>query len=128
MENRKDDADDPAIWIHPIDPSKSVIIGTDKDKDSGGLYVWDLQGRQIQHVQLPGPNNVDVHYGLDLGDRVVDVAVTNLRSLKEIKVFAINPNDGTLADITGSQGIKTPSWASLMDYVFIGDLRTGRCS
>jgi 3-phytase len=88
LENRKDDADDPAIWIHPIDPSKSVIIGTDKDKDSGGLYVWDLQGRQIQHVQLPGPNNVDVRYGFDLGERVVDIAVTNLRSLKEIKANA----------------------------------------
>ncbi|MGH7599381.1 MAG: phytase, partial [bacterium] len=24
------DADDPAIWVHPADPSKSLIVGTDK--------------------------------------------------------------------------------------------------
>ena len=35
------DTDDPAIWINPEDPSKSLIIGTDKD-DDGALYVYDL--------------------------------------------------------------------------------------
>lgn len=104
----KVDADDPAIWIHPTDPSKSIIIGTDKDKTNGGLYVWDLRGKQIQYVQLQRPNNVDVRYGFNLGARVADVAVVNLCRLKEIKVFAINPNDGTLTDITSTEGIKTP--------------------
>ena len=26
----KHDTDDPAIWIHPTDPSKSLVIGTDR--------------------------------------------------------------------------------------------------
>lgn len=29
-----DAADDPAIWVHPTDPSLSTVIGTDKE---GGL-------------------------------------------------------------------------------------------
>ncbi|MFA7227720.1 MAG: phytase, partial [Melioribacteraceae bacterium] len=37
----KYDTDDPAIWINPSDPSKSLILGTDKDSD-GALYVFDL--------------------------------------------------------------------------------------
>ena len=32
------DTDDPAIWMHPSDPSKSLVIGTDKDS-LGALYV-----------------------------------------------------------------------------------------
>jgi 3-phytase len=102
------DADDPAIWVHPSDPTKSVILGTDKDKVDGGLHVWDLQGNKAQVVKLPRPNNVDVRYDFKLGDRSVDVAVVNLRLTKEIKVFEITRRDGTLIDITAAGGIKTP--------------------
>ena len=38
------DTDDPSIWIHPTDASKSIIVGTDKDTD-GGLYAFDLNGK-----------------------------------------------------------------------------------
>jgi len=104
----KGDADDPAIWIHPVNPSKSVIIGTDKDA-SGGLYVWDMAGKQIQYVALGRPNNVDVRYGMKVGGQLIDIAVTNSRSNpKQIKVFKINPNDGTLTDITTDSRILTP--------------------
>ena len=40
-----DSADDPEIWIHPNELSKSRIIGTNK---KGGLIVYDLQGKQQQ--------------------------------------------------------------------------------
>jgi myo-inositol-hexaphosphate 3-phosphohydrolase len=36
-----DAADDPAIWVHPSDPSRSVVIGNDKQ---GALEVYDLVG------------------------------------------------------------------------------------
>ena len=29
------DTDDPAIWINPADPQKSLIVGTDKETDGG---------------------------------------------------------------------------------------------
>src|SRR6188768_535581 len=35
------DSDDPAIWFHPTDLAKSLILGTDK---SGVLYTFDLSG------------------------------------------------------------------------------------
>ena len=59
----RDDADDPAIWTHPSDPVRSVVIGTDKD---AGLHVYDLEGRELQFVSGIKPNNVDVR-----GDIVV---------------------------------------------------------
>ncbi len=104
----KGEADDPAIWIHPTNPAKSVVIGTDKD-NNGGLYVWDMAGKQIQYVALGRPNNVDVRYGMKVGGALIDIAVTNSRSNpKQIKVFKINPKDGTLTDITTDSGILTP--------------------
>jgi 3-phytase len=105
------DADDPAIWVHPTDPAKSVIIGTDKE-DNGGLYVWGMDGKQIQYVPSGSPNNVDVRYGMLVGGRLIDIAVTNLRSKpKQIKVFKINSANGTLTDITTAGGILTPQLA-----------------
>ncbi len=114
----KIDADDPAIWVHPTDPTKSVVIGTDKTKAEGGLYVWNLNGKQIQYIKLMRPNNVDVRHGMKLNHRTIDIAVTNFRKnqtigdslvvSKEIKVFEIDPVEGTLSDITTDGGIPTP--------------------
>ena len=38
------DTDDPAIWVDPADPARTLIVGTDKDVD-GALYVFGLDGR-----------------------------------------------------------------------------------
>lgn len=88
------DSDDPAIWIHPLNPSQSLIIGTDKGSDDGlgGLYVFDLEGRLDSARSVPGlqrPNNVDVAYGLQLGTRNVDIAVATVRGDNQIKVFSL---------------------------------------
>ena len=42
-----DDADDPAIWVHPTDPTRSLVVSTLKE---GGLDVYDLSGLLVQHV------------------------------------------------------------------------------
>lgn len=84
------DADDPAIWIHPSDPSKTVIIGTDK---TAGIYVWDINGNQLQHIpQGTGVNNVDVRYGMQLGSNLVDIVVANLSDIGKLAVFKVNPD------------------------------------
>ncbi|TCK83392.1 phytase [Albibacterium bauzanense] len=85
------DTDDPAIWINPSDPAQSLIIGTDKD-ENGGLYVYDLQGKIIKDKMVKGlkrPNNVDVAYGLKLGDRTVDIAVATERFTHKLRVFSL---------------------------------------
>ena len=87
----KHDTDDPAIWIHPDDPSKSLIIGTDKDAD-GALYVFDLEGKTIDSLvirNLQRPNNVDVGYGLSLGDKKVDFAVTGERLTSKLRFYSL---------------------------------------
>lgn len=102
------DADDPAIWVNAANPALSVIIGTDKDSAHGGLYVWNLQGEQLQFVPIERPNNVDVRHGMKLGARTIDIAVTQECRKQTLRVFEINTVDGKLIDITTREGIATP--------------------
>lgn len=85
------DTDDPAIWINKEDPSKSLVVGTDKDQD-GGLYVFDLEGNMLPEKcvkNIQRPNNVDIAYGLQLGDTTVDIAVTTERLTHSLRVFTL---------------------------------------
>lgn len=86
------DTDDPAIWINPVDPSKSLIIGTDKGGETGdgGLFVFDLKGKLIDSIRpLRRPNNVDVAYGLMLNGSKTDIAVCTERLSKTIRIFSL---------------------------------------
>lgn len=83
------DTDDPAIWIHPTDASKSLIIGTDKDTE-GGLYVYDLEGKIVNKVLgIKRPNNVDIAYGLMINGKKTDIAVTTEREMNRIRIFSL---------------------------------------
>jgi 3-phytase len=83
------DTDDPAIWIHPTAPEKSLIVGTDKDSD-GALYVFDLGGRIVQRVGgLKRPNNVDIVQGFVLGGQPVDLAIATEREAQRLRAFRL---------------------------------------
>lgn len=85
----KYDTDDPAIWINPADPAKSLIVGTDKDSD-GALFVFDLAGKKVNAVTgLKRPNNVDIAYGFRLNGRAVDIAVVTERETSKLRVYVL---------------------------------------
>ncbi|MGH6692963.1 MAG: phytase, partial [Gemmatimonadales bacterium] len=91
-------ADDPAIWVHPTDPSLSVIIGTNKNT-SGGLHVFDLQGNQLQFVAGGQHNNVDVRYGFLLGGQSVDIVSADDRNNDQLDIYRIDPATRQLTQI-----------------------------
>ncbi|WBB50271.1 phytase [Verrucosispora sp. WMMA2044] len=90
--------DDPAIWVHPADSRKSVVIVTAKE---GGLRVYDMGSRQVQSLPATEAprgdavagryNNVDIAYGLRLAGRRVDVAVVSDRYNDQLRFFVIDP-------------------------------------
>ena len=85
------DTDDPAIWINPTDPAKSLIIGTDKD-ENGALYVFDLQGKIVKDKvvdSLQRPNNTDLAYGLAVGDTAIDIAVVAERFTHKVRIYRL---------------------------------------
>jgi 3-phytase len=94
-----DAADDPAIWVHPQEPSLSLVLGTDK---KGGLNVFDLDGKRLQVVSDGArPNNVDVIYGFPLGGSKVDLAVAGTRSKAKtgVTLWRIDPDARRLAEL-----------------------------
>jgi len=110
------DTDDPAIWINPLDPAKSLIIGTDKEAN-GGLYVFNLAGKIIPEKtqKLQRPDNIDVEYGLLLSGKPTDIAVTTERLTHKLRIYAVpemKPIDnGGIEVFTGETG---PEFRALM--------------
>lgn len=97
------DTDDPAIWINPKDPSKSIIIGTDKDTD-GGLYAFDLNGKITHKVSgLKRPNNVDIEYGFVLNGKKTDIAAVTERETNKVKFYSL-PDLKEIGEISVFEG------------------------
>lgn len=101
------DADDPAVWTHPSDPAQSLIVGTDKVAGSGGLYVFDLNGRVRQVVgPLDRPNNVDIEYGLALGGASADIVVTTERKQHRLRVYRVGAGNTPLEEVSVPGGLR----------------------
>ncbi|GAA3571704.1 phytase [Kribbella ginsengisoli] len=98
-------ADDPAIWVNPHRAAKSVVLGTLKN---GGLTVFDLSGRELQHVATAPEgrfNNVDLVTGVSVGGKRRDLAVVSDRGLDRLRVYAVDQRgsdakDKVLTDVT----------------------------
>ena len=92
-----DAADDPAIWVHPTDPSKSLVIATDKN---AGLAVYDLAGRQLQFLSDDEPDNVDLRNDFLLGGQRVTLLAASDRADNEIALYVLDPNTRTVRNVS----------------------------
>lgn len=123
-----DAADDPAIWVHPTNPGRSTLIGSNKQ---GGLYVYDLDGEVLQYLPDGQINNVDLRYNVALGDRSLDLVTGSNRTGHRIAIYAVDPKSGLLTDV--ADGVQptgmTDSYGMCMyqrpdtrdTYVFVND-------
>jgi 3-phytase len=98
---RRGDADDIAIWVHPTDVNRSLVVGVLKE---GGLDVYDLKGQVLQSISPEGVryNNVDLVYGVSFAGEQVDVVVATDRYKDKLVIFSVNPETLELTDITAS--------------------------
>lgn len=91
-----DAADDPAIWIHPSDPSRSLIIGSNKQS---GIAVYDLNGTEVAFYPVGKINNVDVRQNIPLNDTIsIDLVAGSNRTDNSITLMEILPG-GNMEDI-----------------------------
>ncbi|MGL4313902.1 MAG: phytase, partial [Sphingomonas sp.] len=105
---RRDAADDPAIWHNPANPAASLIVGTDK---RAGIYSYGLDGRRRGFHAAGEVNNVDLRDGVRWGGReIILVGASNRNSLTapRITLLALNPADGSFTSLgdlaTGTTG------------------------
>jgi 3-phytase len=91
-ESTLNDTDDPAIWVHPTDPPKSIVFGTDKETN-GAIYAFDLEGNILANKTIRNikrPNNVDVGYGFRMNDTLTtDIMVFTEREKQQIRLFSV---------------------------------------
>ncbi|MBP9873341.1 MAG: phytase [Haliscomenobacter sp.] len=100
----QDAADDPAIWVHPLDSSQSLVYGTVK---GFGIEAYDLAGKRKFSYPIGNPNNIDVAYGFVLSEgRAVDLVGCSEREKNEIRLFSIDSIDGALKPVE-RQAIKS---------------------
>lgn len=84
-----DAADDPAIWIHPEDSSRSRILGTDK---RSGLGLYSLDGDLVDFLPVGLPNNVDLRQSVKVGDRWIDLAAASNRVDDSVTLVLVSEN------------------------------------
>ena len=86
-----DVADDPAIWVHPKDGKKSLVLGTNK---KAGLHVYDLAGSEVQVIENGRLNNVDLIQGFTLKGLTMDIAAASHRDHSSIVLFSMDAQTG----------------------------------
>ncbi len=93
--NHSGDAmDDPAIWVHPTDSTKSLLIGNDK---GGGFETYDLQGNLVERIGGSFFGNVDVKQDVTINGIVHDlVGIVQ----KGVRFYTVNPDTRQLSQIT----------------------------
>ncbi|MFN3591082.1 MAG: phytase [Thermaurantiacus sp.] len=96
------DADDPALWADPRDPSRALIFVTDK---SEGLYVHGIDGAKRQFLADGPINNVDVRDGFSVGGRDMVLVVGGERERFGLMSWLLDPDS---LEVSPYGFIKTP--------------------
>ena len=97
----EDAADDPAIWIHPSDAAKSMVIGTNK---KAGLCVYNLQGDELYFYPVGRANNADVRYNFTFdNNNSIDIVGASNRTNNTVIIMGINPETRELFDVAARE-------------------------
>jgi myo-inositol-hexaphosphate 3-phosphohydrolase len=91
------DGDDPAIWVHPLEPAKSLIFASAKN---GGIAVYDLESQLVEAFTDDEVNNVDILYNFELGGKMVDLLVGSNTGADKLVIYALDPLTPTLENVT----------------------------
>ncbi|HTU12057.1 MAG TPA: phytase [Allosphingosinicella sp.] len=116
-----DAADDPAIWAHPTDPARSLVIGTNK---RAGLHVYDMAGRELQFVRDGKMNNVDLRSGFRLGGREVVLVTASNRTNFGIAIYALDTAAQRLTDV--ADGVQATNLSDPYGQCMYRSRRTGK--
>ena len=91
-----DAMDDPAVWVHPTDPSQSLVMGNDK---GGGLETYALDGHLVQRLEFGTQfwGNVDVRQGVTVGTTTRDLVGAVQHG---VRFYTVDPATRLLSPVT----------------------------
>jgi len=120
MPDVDDAADDLAIWVHPVNPEQSLIIGTNKQR---GLVVYRLDGTEASKRDDGRMNNVDLRQNVTIGEFAGDIVAATNRDKKSIDVYGLDGVSATLSPILSiPTGFAAPYGLCLYRSAQTGDL------
>jgi 3-phytase len=107
------DQDDLCFWTDPKDPTRCRVIVSDKKANL--VFVYSLDGKLTQSVEVPKPGNIDIRHGVALGGQVTDIVAVNVRADGwKVRLFAVDPASQQLVPIDAG-GISTqPNYGSCL--------------
>jgi len=126
-----DAADDPAIWVNPSDPLKSLILGTNKDV---GVYVYGLDGSEKQRLPVGLSNNIDLRGNLAVAsnDGVnalswfrIDPATTLVTHVGDTKLATVEPYGVCIGVLDNAKHVIVTYKTGLVEIWRITDTGTG---
>lgn len=77
----------PVVWVHPDEPSLSVIIGTD---DEGAITVHDLDGTLLQFIEFDAVTAIDLRYEVTVNDDDMDLIMVGADEEPMLYFFTID--------------------------------------
>lgn len=126
-----DAADDPAVWTHPTDPAKSLILGTNKDV---GVYVYGLDGSEKQRLAVGLSNNVDLRGNLAVAsnDGVnalswfrIDPTTSMVSHVGDTKLTTVEPYGVCIGNIAGALHVVATYKTGLVEIWRVTDTGAG---
>jgi len=108
----QDAANDVALWVHPSQPERSLVIGAG---GTAGIETFTLDGALVQRLRSPQADYVDVRYGVTLDGRDADLVLAVDVPQARLHFFALDAASGQIAPLAG-------------DSVELGAEITGLCS
>ncbi|MGB3799570.1 MAG: phytase [Lewinella sp.] len=91
-----DAADDPAIWVHPTDPARSLVFGSNK---TSGLAAYNLAGEEVAYYEIGNVNNVDILTDVPLGEERITLLGASNRTNQAIDLYLVDEESGALTDL-----------------------------
>ena len=92
----EDAADDPAIWIHPTDPARSLVFGSNK---TSGLAAYNLAGEEVAFYEIGNVNNVDILTDVPLGGERITLLGASNRTNQAIDLYRVDEETGALTNV-----------------------------
>jgi 3-phytase len=129
IDNAAGEPSDAAIWVHPTDVSRSVIVTARVDAP---LALFGRDGRRIGGPTTVELDHVDVSYAFPLRGEGVDLIVGHDRKKGTIVAFSIDPDSLALtplstraievrAEVTGLCSYRSPITGAFYAFVVTGE-------
>jgi 3-phytase len=116
----EDGAKAAALWVHPDDPARSLLITTDEE---AGIVTYDLDGGELQAlpVEEGEANQIDLRYGFPLNGEPATLIALGISDEPLVLLYTIDPETLEISQI-GAVETEIPNAGLCMFFSPISDL------